>query len=336
VRNVRTERQPGSWVGSAVSAAALAGSVLVAACNAELVTLGTAPLTQQSVDAAPGASEPEPPSAPLPTQSPEPDAAPPSAAPSFAEPVLIAELGSDSKDDNPTLTADLTELYFTSTRGGDADVWVARRANATEPFAEPEPLAIVNSEEFDSSPAVSPNGLELWLGSKRGVNGDVEIFVSRRASRDAAWSEPEVVAELNSSADDIPRPVDNSGLLMPLASRREGDNYLTFLARRETSSAPFSAPVLLGELLVEDANTVDAFLTDEPAGILFVHAQDELGDLFFAPRVSESAFGVQVPVASLNTTSDERDPWLSPDGETLFFASNRGGELQLYQAARER
>lgn len=39
------------------------------------------------------------------------------------------------------------------------------------------------------------------------------------------------------------------------------------------------------------------------------------------------------PLASVNTTWTERDPWLSPDGYTLYFASNRnGGDFDIYQS----
>jgi len=38
----------------------------------------------------------------------------------------------------------------------------------------------------------------------------------------------------------------------------------------------------------------------------------------------------------VNTTFDERDPFLSADGRLLFFTSNRSGEYQIYSAAARR
>jgi Tol biopolymer transport system component len=35
----------------------------------------------------------------------------------------------------------------------------------------------------------------------------------------------------------------------------------------------------------------------------------------------------------LNTPGDERDPWLTADGTTLYFTSDRGGALNIYPAA---
>ena len=39
------------------------------------------------------------------------------------------------------------------------------------------------------------------------------------------------------------------------------------------------------------------------------------------------------PLAAVNSPATEQDPWLSPDGYTLFFASNReGGDSDIYQS----
>jgi hypothetical protein len=89
-------------------------------------------------------------------------------------PERLSELcgeGKNDNNDNPTLTGDLLEVYFTSTRAGDlgdVDVWFARRGSDSEPFEPPQPLTAVNSNVFDTSPAISPDGLTLWLGSARG------------------------------------------------------------------------------------------------------------------------------------------------------------------------
>jgi Tol biopolymer transport system component len=39
------------------------------------------------------------------------------------------------------------------------------------------------------------------------------------------------------------------------------------------------------------------------------------------------------PITSVNTAANEEDPWLSPDGSRLFFASDREGSWDLYEAA---
>ena len=38
-------------------------------------------------------------------------------------------------------------------------------------------------------------------------------------------------------------------------------------------------------------------------------------------------------IDELSTDSDERDPWLSPDGRELYFSSDRSGQYAIYVAA---
>jgi len=56
----------------------------------------------------------------------------------FEPPQIVAELASNARTDNPTLTADLLEIYFTSDRvSGNGDLWYARRTNPRMPFDVP-------------------------------------------------------------------------------------------------------------------------------------------------------------------------------------------------------
>lgn len=258
----------------------------------------------------------------------------------WEEPELVAELSSDAVDDNPTLTEDLLEIFFTSRRdggSGSTDLWFARRASPDERFDPPEPLAELNTDAFESSPAISQDGLTLWFGSEReGGLGDVDVWVSTRADRQSPWSTPTHVASLSSEAADIPRPLGSGQRVMPLASRRNSAGlYWTYLAERDEMGA-FGAPVLVEELASSEAATVDAFLTDDGLSLWFNRTPvDGSGDLYVSTRESlDAPFGEAMPVEGINTPFEERDPWLSPDGEELYFASDRSGMLQIFRAVR--
>ncbi len=268
------------------------------------------------------------------------------AAPSlgrFGEPTRVAELSTDAKDDNPTLTADQLEIFFASTRDGaedSGDVWTAVRTAIDQPFGDPQPVTAVNTEDFESSPAIGADGLTLWLGSDRdGGQGEVDIWQTTRSSRSAAWTEPVAVVELNSEQSDIPRPLGLNETIMPLGSRRsdEDNPYRTFFATRSPTTQQFEEPALVEELAHDDRTTVDAFLTGDGLLMLFSSSgEDESADLFWTRRATTSdAFQEPVPIDELNTDDDERDPWLSPDGTTLWFSSNRGDSLDLYMVTVE-
>jgi hypothetical protein len=131
---------------------------------------------------------------------------------------------------------------------------------------------------------------------------------------------------------------------MPMASTRPaaanpGASYQTYLTARAGAGAPFGAPAAIPELDYTDRSTVDACLTDDGLTLFFSSspaagdAGGTAADLYVAWRRSAAEpFSVTQPLDDLNTAAAERDPWLSPDGRTLYFTSDRSGVLQIYTA----
>jgi hypothetical protein len=257
----------------------------------------------------------------------------------FGPPRQLTELGTTVSSDNPTLTADLLEIYFTSNRDMvSTDVWRARRAAADAPFGTPELVREVSTPAFETSSAISPDGLTLWFGSDRpGGIGDLDVWMSTRANRQASWSAPVNVLALSSPAKDVPRTPGQHGLVMPMASERASTGvYRTYLAARASRTAPFGAPQALPELILDGKTTVvDGFLSDD--GLILLYSSAAVGgpgDLFMAWRRSLSeTFSLQAPLVDLNSDADDRDPWLTPDGTHIYFSSDRSGVLAIYEAA---
>jgi hypothetical protein len=61
-------------------------------------------------------------------------------------------------------------------------------------------------------------------------------------------------------------------------------------------------------------------------------------ELMFATRPAAGMpFGAPQPLGTLNTGSNDADPWLSPDQRYIIFSSNRAGGVglfDLYEATR--
>jgi hypothetical protein len=255
----------------------------------------------------------------------------------FGKPIQRFELGPQASD-NPTLTGDLLEIFFTSNRDNvSTDIWTARRASAAVPFGAATLVSAASSPWFETSSAISRDGLTLWFGSDRpGGLGGIDIWAIQRPARDAAWSAPFNLTALNSPALDLPRPLGLHDRVMPLSSERDnGMVYWTYFSTRPTAMDAFAAPAAIPELSFKDQSTVDAFLTDDGLTLFYSSSPPEgAGDLFVASRRTTSdPFTLSVALDDLNTAAyAERDPWLSPDGQTFFFTSDRTGLLQIYQA----
>ncbi len=250
----------------------------------------------------------------------------------------VSGINSREADENPTLTGDLLEVFFTSRREpglGRGDIWAASRSSRQLAFGEPE-LVRASSEFLETSPAISPDGLTLWFGSDRpgamGGEGDLDIWRVERASRQHDWGEPRLEVTLNSTERDIPRSPTPGGW-MPLASERSGASggYQTYLARR-LEGGDFSEPELLAELVVEGRSMVDGALSIDGRLLFFSRsAPEEPADLYLAWRFQpRGSFVGELALSALNTRSGERDPWLSPDGALLFFSTDRLGEEDIF------
>jgi Tol biopolymer transport system component len=257
----------------------------------------------------------------------------------FGTPVRIPELDSPAKTDNPSLTADLREIYFTSERTGSAEVWFATRPSRDQAFGAPQLASALNSSTIETSSVISADGLTFWVASDReGGLGDLDVWVSTRPSRDAAWTKPSDLIALNSPAKDIPRPTGDHDRVMPLGSDRdERGLYQIYFASR-SGGAGFAKPVHVPELSFERESTVDGFLTDDGLTLFFCSGP-AVGpaDLYVMTRRSTAdPFEARTPLRELNSANDERDPWLSADGSEFYFSSDRSGHYAIYMARVER
>lgn len=240
---------------------------------------------------------------------------------------------------SPTLTQD-GELFFSHQPrygGGPTELWHALSA---PDFQDASQVALGDLEAPDiSSPAVSWTGAELWLGMN--VDGNTDVMRATRSGD--AWSAPARVPELCSDYDDAPRPPALSGTLMPLSSKRHRQSvfYQIYLAERPNADAAWGEPsqALLAAVNSAEHQSADGFVSESGLELYFSSTRAGSSDLYVARRATtESAFGFPEALADLNTQWEERMPWLSPDGQSLYFASNQPTrqfqQYQLYVATK--
>lgn len=259
----------------------------------------------------------------------------------FDKPVAHAELGSTALDSDARLTSDERTVFFRSERpgpaGGSGDIWYATRASATGPFGTPLQVTAVSGAEYDFSPSVTDDLLTLVL-----VRGAAKIFRATRTSGTASFGAPSEIPGLYADG------IDTQAYLLPTGKRLYFVSTRASLGTRGQPSIvvvdpnnPTSVPVAFPEL---DTSTPGfPVVTADELSVYFASPRTDGGakgerDIWRADRTSvTSAFGAPVPVAELNSASDDLPSWISPDGCVAYLASTRdGATFAIYEARRPR
>jgi hypothetical protein len=277
----------------------------------------------------------------------------------WAEPEnLGATINSSFNETAPTLSRDGLSLYFSSNRPcGDGDavldlnIWVARRGSPEAPWDAPECLLINLDGLEDSAAALSRDGHWMFFVSDRpgslgepGFNGR-DIWMSYRAhvNDDQAWTAPfHGGPEINSNfAEAGPSYFENEETGIPqlfLTSNRSG----TFDLWVADVLAPgaLGPPRRLDELSTSDQAEARPSIRHDGLELFFFRGVGT-NDIYSATRPDPSASWSEAvnlgpPVSG---PSNDQQPGIASDRETLFFASNRSpgfGNLDIWVARRNK
>lgn len=257
----------------------------------------------------------------------------------FRAPKVVAGLRGDAYDvQDPSMTFEELELYFTAPSAGLNDIWVARRTLTTDPWGAGALVAELSSPQNDEDPEVSVDGLTMVFASDRGGDG-MRLFVSQRRTRDTPWEAPTRVDGLGASALDLAPAMDRAQLSLVFASQRGAAStpHLYSATRPDASSAWRSAVEITA--LTSASRDTDPALFAEGRGLVFASSRSSESaamDLFQTARSDVSspfAAGI-APLAELNTSSTEQDPWVSQDGRHILFVSDRDGRSRIYESTR--
>ncbi|MDB4961287.1 MAG: hypothetical protein JWP01_1286 [Myxococcales bacterium] len=231
--------------------------------------------------------------------------------------------------DDPTLTADLLELYFNL----NGDIYLATRATVSDPWSTPT-LVTQLSGGNDTTPEVSADGLTLMLASDRpGTLGSTDLWISTRGSRAAAWGIPVVEVELGSVTSEAgPVMTPDRTTIVFTSFRKANVSPDIYLSTRTDVSGPWGVPVEVPELNT-DGHDGSAVISADKRMICFDSTRSGNSDLYCSTRSTPSStFPAPQTIPGITTTEVEEDPWLSPDGRHLVFYSNRNGVAGLWES----
>ncbi len=157
----------------------------------------------------------------------------PNALAEFSALAPIANINSGVSDSEPSISADGTELYFSSIRTGTWDLYRAL-LGAGGTFGAPVPIGELNMPDAgEGNAVVSADGLTIYFASTRD-DPAWDVYAATRSTRDDAFGPPVSMMDVNTSATDLPVWLSSDGCRLVLGSDRPGEGgYDLWIAERE-------------------------------------------------------------------------------------------------------
>jgi hypothetical protein len=234
-----------------------------------------------------------------------------------------------------SVSSDGLSLFFDSDRPdlGDFDLYVSTRETTDDEWGPAINLGpAVNSPKThdEACPSISADGLELFFsavawGSNPAGFGKSDLWVTRRATPDDPWSEPENLGPtVNTINVECEPSISADGLSLYFSSDRGG--WGIWVTTRKTKADPWQEPVNLGPLVSSGTDGAPSISSD--GRVLFFMSGRPGGyggsDIWMTRRATEDV-PWEEPVnlgPGINTPGDDFVPCISADGRTLYFSSH--------------
>jgi hypothetical protein len=207
-------------------------------------------------------------------------------------------------------------------------------------WSEPVNLGpVLNSEFNERHPAISPNGLSLYISSDRpGGLGGVDIWVSQRTSIDAPWGPPQNVEPINTVYNEAAPNLTPDGHWMYFHSNRpEGcggdDLYVSY--RKDTSDDfAWEPAVNLGcQVNTEFDDDGPTYFEDNETGRVTMYFNSNRpggigqANIYASSLGDDGTFGPAVLVSELSSQAMDGRTAIRRDGLEMLISSNRPGSL---------
>jgi Tol biopolymer transport system component len=248
---------------------------------------------------------------------------------------ITSVFGSSITASGFSLSQDGLRAYISRKPSSDYELYVASRASTFDAFGTPTLLANVNTSLNERSPWISPDELSLYFWRVNVVNSN--LYVATRSDPGDPFGEATALTSLNSSYSDEDPYFNFAGDRIYFVSDRPGGDREFFTSAIVSGS--FTAPTKITNLNSYTEEHHPVISRDELR--IYIGSEndgfegDTNGDIWMSERAStSSSFATPTNLTSLNTSGREDPVYLSPDGCTLYFMSNRdtgGGGTQTYR-----
>jgi Tol biopolymer transport system component len=242
--------------------------------------------------------------------------------------LLAPGIVSTSDDEvNTAISPDGRSLYFTKKAARKNVIVVSKLIQGK--WSTPE-VASFSGLFSDIDPYFSVDGTKLFFCSNRPISGDepkkdFDIWVVEKTR--SGWSEPKNVGSpINSDTDEYYPAIAADGTLYFSATRSDSKGRFD-LYRSHLVDGKYGEPKNLGDLN-SPTSEADCYIAPDQSFIIFAsYGRPEGlgdGDLYVSFNKGGSWTKPVNLGAGLNSIAREYAPIGSPDGQTLFFTSERG------------
>ena len=245
-----------------------------------------------------------------------------------AFPGVDASSANDSATDAPITPSDANGANLDA--GTEASVDAAP-CNSSAAFANITNVTELNGPTDDESARLTPEALTLYFSRRAGPKpdeGGLTVYSATRGDQGAAFGALTALAlGLDPSGPSI--TADRSTLYYSAGDTDAGPDIMA-------ATLPFAVSTSKNVTKI-NSGAWDYTPYVRPDNLEIYFTSRRLGttdDIFVSPRVNGD-FDSPVPIAAINTTtSNERAPVISADGKTLFYASDKGGNFEIYFSTR--
>jgi len=255
------------------------------------------------------------------------------APPTVFAPDVISGPGHDSA---PAFTPDGATVYFARSSSAVSTIMVSQRRGQT--WSAPT-VAPFSGEWNDMEPAMSPDGTFLifvsnrpaqpggavldghWNGRDWPQNGGNLWRVDRK---DGGWGTPVRLPDVINRGTSVFAPaVVRDGSIYFMTADADGHHFHLYRAQRTVDG--FDAPVAVsfGDPAASD---VDPAVAPDESYTVFASTRAPAAamDVFVVRRAANGAWDTPVHLGTeVNSPGSDAETRLSPDGKTLYFASDR-------------
>lgn len=262
----------------------------------------------------------------------------------FSDPRELTALAGASDDRGPQISTDGLRLYFDRNPGphGGSDLFLATRTSLAVDFTMASPLDNLDTSSDETGAAL--NGDETLLVFSRGPIPHFQLVVSTRSDVTAPFPTPSdadqaLVATVNTSpvADYTDPFLSADGFQLYAAVMVPGAAQEIRMAARP-SGASFGTVAEVPMIASVNGDAGPALSLDQRILVFGSERPAPAGlggaNLWYATRQNATdSFTTPVPIPGVNGDAEDRDPMLSGDSCTLYFASTRdGGKYHLFRA----